>query len=360
MKIKPGTLPKGVRVIAVLFVAACLARVYSCVRGPDVPRFPGLPTPARPIAVAVMPPADLANRLALEQRSDHGHRSRCTRLGLLALGLVETIEPPPLFPSRSILDRIFGYEVTPAFYVTGTDTIFVSTKDHPSLAHEWIHALDDQHGTRLRDAIDPAVSLDRRIALRAAIEGTAIHLVGSQPQTLLLGNDFDVNSWTFAYSIGPRYVSVLARRDAARALRLRPESVYEVLFLAAPPVRNTDWADWPGTLLCEDELGVLALLTAMNQSGAASRDDAMRVARAWAGDRLSVRLLDGERLIFWEIALADSLAASIWRRTGKLHLSLVGSAHVTERVLGGAPELFDHPLSALRKLSSAVDSVRAK
>lgn len=346
-----GSLPWGIKALAVLLLLGASARIYAWVSGPDLPEIPGLPEPVRPIALAVRSPTELTARLEIERRKDAGEISRCSRLGLLDLRLVEEIEAPPALPVLSVTDRLFDGRTSPAFYVAGSDTVFLPSENHPSLAHEWIHALDDQSSSRMREAMDPTTPLDRRIALRAAIEGAAIHVIGARAYPLPLIDDFDANIWTFAYTLGPAYVRGAAGSDAAAALALRPATTYEVLFGETPEPRATEWSSQPGDLLCAEELGVLALLTGMNRADAV-RDEILSVARAWAGDRMEVRLHNGVRTTYWSVAFSDERAADIWRRTGKLSLQMTADARLSEHVIAAesapAPDATVEALRGIR------------
>lgn len=342
-----GKVPMGVKILVFLFLIAKVAWGVWGDRRAKLPDIPGLPPPSRPVVIATKPLSELRARLQLDLQRDHGAQTRCTRLGLYELGLVDTIESSSLRLLPSLIDRVLGHESSPVFYVAGSDTIFLSTKNHPSLPHEWVHALDDQHSDRMREAFATTTSLDRRIALRAVIEGTAIVLVGGEHQPLQLTDNFDLNSWTFAYTFGPSYVSTHAGNDSRAALELWPATTYEVLFLAPPQTRNEAWSDHPGSLLCEDELGVLALITAMSGAGA-SREETLLVARSWTGDRLEVRLTDGVRRTTWEVAFTQPEAAAVWRRTAKLNLHLTSSAQLLERIVDSPADRDPHPLKSLR------------
>lgn len=311
----------------ILVIAALGTRIWAHIEKPDVPRLRGLPEPIRPIHIIELPIDELQARLDLERRKNAGADARCQRLAMFYLGLISTVEPMIVPPYESWLEKIFAQPTVPAFYVGGTDTIYTIDRSHPAIRHEWVHAIDDQHAMRISRSGENLMTTDERLALRAAIEGTAQVLNGLSSVPLPLEPDLDRSAWAFAYNVGPLYIKRQARHDPHHLFSLVPRTTHAVLYdetindpvpIPAPLLQSNE------RLLCSDRLGALALLVAFKITGPVT-NITYHVARSWAGDRLDLILADHQHRARWHIAFSDSLAAQAWLKGPAIHLSRFSS-----------------------------------
>jgi hypothetical protein len=280
------------------------------------PAVPGLPAAPRALTLQYLEPQALNRRLADVHRAEYSDTVRCRRLGLMALGLVHVVEPPPLFMPTGWLDRFLPGNAMGGFYVPGSDTLFLPATMSVDMAHEVVHAYDDQTGTRIRQQ-SRAHTTDEGVALRAAIEGSAIVASHGTAVAALFNGDLDNNAVVLAYGMGPSYVRQAARDDMAAMMRLAPMTTAAILFAGdnAPASPRLHWPDpvlAPGErVLCADVVGALGVLTALAGMDAPLRD-ATAVAGGWAGDRVLVVDTPSGPRADWSIAFRDSAAAAIW------------------------------------------------
>lgn len=311
---------------AVILCASLFSRVWLYVEEREVPRIKGLPQPIRPIHIVELESDQFQNRLNAERHRNAGAEARCQRLAMFHLGLVSMVEPPITPPYESWLDKILPQVSVPAFYIGGTDTIYTIDRLHPSVRHEWVHAIDDQYSERIRRSSHVATT-DERVALRAAIEGTAQVLIGAPPIPLPIEPDLDRGAWAFAYNVGPLYVKRQASHDLSELFALAPRTTHEVLYdnsqdpvdIAPPPLAPRE------RLLCSDRLGALGVLVAFRKFNSLT-PEVYHTARSWRGDRLDLLLVGDRHRIRWHVVFADSQAARFWAQGPAAHWSLLSTA----------------------------------
>jgi hypothetical protein len=289
---------------------------------------PGVPAPRRVITIQRLVADSFAARLATVSDRALTPGRRCQRLALHALGLVRAVEPPTQAvndpPATAAWDarRLARGDSRPtvtAFYGQGTDTIVaMETASHRALAHEWVHAVDDERSDRLARGAGPNTT-DEALALHAAIEGTAMVAVPMSLPAVAFTSDLDINAWILAYAIGPRYIRRVTHGALPAAFALSPGSVWEILFgpsasrASRPPLEPPALAGGE-RLLCSDQLGALAVLTALRRTRI-SAGEASTMARAWAGDRVD-RVLerDGSVRVVWRVRFTTGHARVAWAR----------------------------------------------
>jgi hypothetical protein len=298
----------GVAILSALLSWAVRPNPWRALR--DVPK------PLRPVAVVRLSDEAFTERVrALQAVEVRAEDMKCRRLGLLDLGLVSALEPKVDVLPESLFERVQGHRTQPAFYRVGSDTVFFVVQGDPTVAHELVHALEDQHSERMR-AATAAQTLDERIALRAASEATAVLVSGGAAAPLRFGTNYDYNAYVLAYGFGPAYARRAAPgRTFQDLLALHPGSTREVMFGAPPTQRESAPAaelSEDEALLCSDRLGALGLLSALNASGVPS-EMALQAAEAWVDDRMDViRTPDGQRRTAWSVRFDSAEAARIW------------------------------------------------
>lgn len=191
--------------------------------GEATPTVAGLPAARRPVAIQRVPDDSLRETLAALEAMALTDETRCRRRGLQQLGLVATVETPALSTVNSWQQRATGRPTIGAVYVPIAagdkgGRILATADDRLTLAHEYVHAIDDQRSGRMALA-RRARSTDEQLALRAAIEGTAMAAVGTAPLRAPLTGDLDRNAWVLAYGIGPRWVHARTRNELPAAGR---------------------------------------------------------------------------------------------------------------------------------------------
>lgn len=265
-------------------------------------------------AVVELTPMDMNKRLDAMQRKGITPLVRCRRLAMKELGIIAQIEPPITLKDNSWLDKmtrtVTEKAKVEAFYVVGRDTLYVLSRQSPAIAHELVHAWEDRQSDRMRSA--QAATTDQQIALRAAIEGTAV-LATKQPRpSLNLGPNLDDNAWGLAYSLGPRYVERFGRTGPRSWLELRPESTYDLMYdkIGTQAIEPPQDSAATG---CSDRLGPLAVLTAA-LAWQTEMPLALRLARQWRGDRLDVWADGVSRQVKWQVVFDDSLSTSDWNQ----------------------------------------------
>jgi len=298
----------------------------------------------------------------------------------VALGLL-----PDTLDFEALLLDLYTEQVL-GYYDPTSETMFVvdgADEDAlgPVLAHELVHALQDQH-TNLDSLIAPARGNDRQVAAHAAMEGHAMLVMLAVlteqasgrvidpaelpdpaqelgPAVAAQNDQFPVfrsapriirETLLFPYLGGAGFVHALWRSRApmdrypAPIDSLLPQSTEQVMrprdrFLARrdEPAELT-WSAVPDgmTRIREDNLGQLETAVFLAQhlgDGARSRAD------GWNGDRYL--LLQGERgdVLYWASvwesgaaadAFADGVRRTASRRTGR-------TVHVERGEIGGQP-----------------------
>lgn len=308
--------------------AGVAALVLSSLSGNAPVRVDGLPPVERPITVTEVSTSEFERLLRSRPDGGDTNLEQCRRAGLRRLGLVSTAESDGV--GEAIVSRITGQPMSAAFYRAGSDTVFTTDREHPAVRHEYVHAIDDQLGPRMQLAARGTT--DRQAALRAAIEGTAVARLRTSPAAVPFGKDLDVNAWALAYGLGAGYVREHAQGNWEKAMALAPKTTYEILFGYPPPRRSSLPLPPDQDALCQDEVGVLGVITALQASGIGG-EDATRIARAWVGDRLRVYRENDAVRSSWTVEFADSLAAAEWRRGPQLRLAMTKSdVRLTTRI----------------------------
>jgi len=266
------------------------------------------PTPPSPMkqnpVVVSLSPRHFDNRLRREQRQLMTIQERCTRRGLVALGLVSHVEPPAAISVRrgafwEPIQDLWRPGQAQAFYVPGRDTILVVEGAESSIRHELVHAWEDERSPRMKTTATGSLTLDERMAWRAAIEATAIILAGERSLLAKPSASLDANAWLLAYSIAPAWAYERAGSDAARLTALRPISAASVLFGQSPvlPALPT-----PAPNECVDRIGPLGILTLALVADPKNEASAWKLARSWRGDALRV----SNNSVRWTISMSSS------------------------------------------------------
>lgn len=279
-----------------------------------------------------------------------------------ALGLI-----PDTLDLRSLLLALYTEQVM-GFYDPDTKTLYVmqgvpAGALRPVLAHELVHALQDQHAD-LDSLIAPSRGNDRQLAAQAALEGQATLVMFRVELEDRLGRRVPVDalpdlageigramqsqnarfpvfhgapaiiraSVLYPYTAGSRFVQALWRRHpgAAPLDSLLPQSTEQVShptsrFLEtrdAPteirlgPTTAAAGADAGGwTVMYENTLGQAELGVALQQH---LGEAAARFADGWDGDRFLLLRRGRRQALLWysvwdDAASADSFAAAYRR-----------------------------------------------
>lgn len=311
--------------MGLLLVAGVVQKLFT------QPHLDTLPPPRQVITIVEAPPEQLYQRLQkMRNQKFQDPTFRCQRLALHQLGLVEEVEPTfqtrPQHPDlgqliKQTLGLSHGRQLQiKAFYLQGTDTIFVREGASKGvIQHELAHALENQHTSRM-EILKQAPSFDQRLALRVAIEGTALVAGGKAARSptgnTLYSENLDHNETLERYLESIRYVHRRADGNARKALQLQPASMYEVLY--GEP-RKGDL--WPETSTqpnrCSNQLGVVGLATALRQIPMLGVDR-QRIMRHWVDDQLLYS--PDQQQGTWKIALSDHRAVSLLRLLSTVHL----------------------------------------
>jgi hypothetical protein len=310
-------------VLPIILVVAAIAWGYRMTNPEFVIDRRGLPAEMRPVHVVRLD-GERHEHALHKAGAPHLAGSGCARTGLRMLGLGGE---PRFDPEPSLMERIEGERMLPSFYRPGSDTLFIQQGGKGNLRHEYIHALHDQYSD-LVAMLAGAETLDARVAVRAVVEGVAVHYTRGASLPLPSGATFEHNELVVAYGAGPRYV---ARHsvDVLSAFQLHPVTAYEVLFHDAPRL-----ADLPPPALaqgegieCTDRLGVTGMLAALAASSLPPGSEGDLVLAAWRGDRMDViRDVDGERRVVWTVALGSARASELWSAGPALHIPLTRPA----------------------------------
>lgn len=212
--------------------------------------------------------------------------------------------------------------------------------------HEYVHALQDQHydlsalSDRRRDAVD----LDYRLALTALVEGDATNIM-SQYLDLLLSEDRETTlrehrqanrdaaalAWPaglprvveeelrFAYLQGAKFAAAvydeIGWHGIERAFREHPTLTSEQILhpdrflagegaIAVDPPDHSAAVDEGWRLPYDNSVGEFYLRQHLQTKF--SRDDALRLAQGWGGDRLQIFSDAGDNLIWVWYQVWDS------------------------------------------------------
>ena len=320
------TLPPRTRagIVAVFFLGVGLG-LLSYVSERHFGASPPLP-PHRPIAVVESTPASLNARLQRAISQDLDGTARCQRVALVELGIARGADGVPDV-SPNLIGMLRQATLAPTFYLHSSDTIFTADRLSPVVEHEMIHALDDQYSGRMTRATK-AETTDERIALRAAIEGTALYMTNARPRQITMGPDIDRVALSLAYRWGPDYVAKnTTGRSLEQAFALEPETSYEVLFHVPPAAvsrlgeATLDGTDSDSEFLCSDRLGPAGVISAYFATHETpDPDEALRFAEAWVDDLL-VRTHDEYGAhVTWMVRFRNQAWARRWLATVGLTL----------------------------------------
>lgn len=325
----------------------------------------GLLEAKRPIAVVTLDKAKFYRLLNQEQQRRYGHSAlRCQRRALKQLGVVDRIEPNYLHPDLGVLPQdalsrawngvvsalqgaLDGADVA-SFYRTGSDTIYVNRDQGGTLKHEVVHALEDQWSDR-PERLREAATTDQRLALKAVIEGTALHFGGGKGATEWYTGDFDQDSWIFIYRAGESYLQQRGSRDLQSAFELTPEHTYPILtgddrnqYLRPEPAEAASGEK----RLCSDELGAFGVYSYLLAAGLKAEDVAL-VSASWMGDRIDhLGQEAGERRTVWRLYFDNPQAVRLFEealaeRLGHLPDHVVIEPSVPEEASGTSLQSLD-------------------
>jgi hypothetical protein len=183
-----------------------------------------------------------------------------------------------------------------AFYVPGTDTLFLLGSDNASIGHEYVHALEDQLPAGRMRTMASRTTTDGRIALRMAIEGTAEVLRGEPGEVFRSTSSFTGNALHLQYNVAPRILRQRGDTTLDRALSWAPTSVAAALGLS--------WAEREGTATpdgCTDQLGITGIATVI--AGTPFQTKLTQIARTVAGDSIAYDRTAPVPSVSWHIFL---------------------------------------------------------
>jgi hypothetical protein len=295
----------------------------------EVSALRGLPPP--PLLQLVELPADQLAQAALDaaardwpEAARRGQALLLWRLGLLPAesDLLQLLAPALEAKLEAFYARRQG---VPTLFVRNTLT---GNRRRGALAHELVHALQDQEHALLRRLGDAALSADRRGALHALAEADALAVVeqlglaasadSSEPEPSLLPRVLE-RSLAAPYRDGRAKVSEALGEGGFAAvdrwLRAPPESTHALLqpVSSAPGVELPELVAPSGWLRRHaDVLGEQGLRVVLDEEGVAAAE----LAAHWRADRLTVFQWEGSQreeegsLLGWELELADPEAAA--------------------------------------------------
>lgn len=264
---------------------------------PDVVVPKGAPDLLRPIAIVRVSEDEFRARLTGASTTGLSRLRACQRLLHHALGLL------PEAPSEET-PNLVGFlnahtQLPTAVYLPGRDTILVYYQNPTTIQHEWLHALEDQRGTRFA-LMKTATTTDERLALRTASEGFALARSGGLQTSYRSSGDLDGVMLRVSYSVGGRFFrnrSINWEEDISFA----PTSLADLL-------GTTGYQSHPGEMLadgCTDRLGPVGILAIASLAPAES-EDPLRLAERWLGDSARLtRSTDGDRAT-WSIWLRET------------------------------------------------------
>lgn len=283
----------------------------------------GLPPP-RALQLLALPAPQLAQvALAVAARDWPEPARRAQALLLWRLGLL---------PADSDLLQLLAPALEAqleAFYARheGVPTLFVrstlgGSRRRGALAHELVHALQDQEHALLRRLADETVSTDRRSVLHALAEADALAVVeqlGLSPSAAASEQPAPLLPAVLQRSLAAPYHDGRGRVAAAlheggfaavdRCLAAPPGSTQALLQAELPGAPAAELAELAAPAGWQrrhaDVLGEQGLRVVLEEEGAAG---AVLAAR-WRADRLSVFQREDASLLGWELLLADPQAA---------------------------------------------------
>jgi hypothetical protein len=341
--------------------ADCQREIYglmACLRGERVE--------AGPPPVALMSEAAAEQMLASATPSmDPGNPDDFPAAvrGLELLGLVD----PGLVGSESdVLD--ITIQSVAAFYRPETREVVVIDRGerandldaNATLAHEFVHALQDRRHDLNAFGNDLELDSDRSLALLAVVEGEAMlyqllmmlaydgvsldranydgmfeYLVQQATElTLSRGSPMVSASGIFPYTYGARYMGERWLQGKAAALdgiyEQPPDSSLEVMWTGPesdlPAIES--FSDLPAALdgyrfVVDDVAGAWVLFSRLLELPGSNATDLSRLVAAWKGDRFWVYQSEDEQgagAVLWWVDWRDSSAASrfaaLWREVG--------------------------------------------
>lgn len=300
--------------------------------------------PLEPITPVVLTRDELRDRFQAELFADYSPEE--ARRDVLALSAFDFIARDyDLYQAQLDLhsEGVLGfYDPETAEFVVVSDGALLDPAAQWTHAHEFVHALQDQHYDL--DALnDESLDSERRAAIRALAEGEAelvqyLYLFeggffNQQEVTAIINaqgranRDFLVNfppilikDLSFPYTSGVDYFLDLYREGDFAAIdeawRNPPQSTEHILhpdryragdapqIVALPPLTGTLGAGWE--LVDEDILGEFYLREYLDQQLTTSV--ATRVSTGWGGDRYAVYWNEAEQALVMALRLAWDIA----------------------------------------------------
>ncbi len=298
--------------------------------------------PLRPVERVLMTQAQLRARILEDfEEESSPEEIRDYTLTLAAFDLVD-----PDIDLYDLLVRLYTEQIA-GFYDPETEQIYVIADtglmgqlERLTYAHEFTHALQDQHfdleALGLRDNADEVYDDEYLNAIQALVEGDAsltqqrfmdAHYSASDMATLMresLEIDTTVldsapevlrEGLMFPYNYGETFVRALYRDDGLAAVDAAfvnpPVSTEHILhperyrsgdmpqFISLPPLTDTLGAGW--RLVYEEVWGEFSTRYYLAQR--IPKDDAETAAEGWGGDRYAVhyRESDGAFVLVWRI-----------------------------------------------------------
>jgi hypothetical protein len=322
--------------------------------------------PLRPVTVTLLTTDQLRERLATHLMEEiTPEKARDDTLVYVAFDFLAADFDLYGFLLDLYSEQVAGfYDPETAEFVVVSDGEVFDLFEQWTYAHEYVHALQDQH-FGLASINDETLTSEQRLALRALAEGEAtliqlqylleffsqaevsqLFATGLQSDRTILEQAPPIlsASLSFPYEAGFEFVSFLysqggwAAIDAAWATP--PQSTSHILhparYLAGetalavslPPLTSTLGAGW--RLLEEDILGEFYLRQYLGQQLA--EQEVSRVTTGWGGDRYAVYSNDGDELVMvlrlaWntvgaQAEFATAYAVFAGRRSGANEQSL--------------------------------------
>lgn len=263
----------------------------------------------RPVHVSHLEEDAFVARWREVVRAGMSEEGRCRRIALHRLALITSIE------SRMAERGILGDRNIPrAFYVSGTDSIFVLEGESASvIRHEMVHALDDQTSDRISLLADPSLTTDEVAALRAAMEGLATAWAHVRLFPIRWSGNLDHNTLVLSYLHAAHLSRAGESISPAEAIAIVPPGTYALLFPGAADPHRSTWHSGGGEqdgegARCSDVGGALAVFTALLSAGT-ERATAELATRDWIGDRIT---LNRSGDVHWSAAFASQWALDTW------------------------------------------------
>jgi len=322
--------------------------------------------PLRPITVTLLTTDQLRERLAVQIMEEMTpEKARDDTLVYVAFDFLTADFDLYGFLLDLYSEQVAGfYDPETAEFVVVSDGETFDLFEQWTYAHEYVHALQDQH-FGLASINDDGLASEQRLALRALAEGEAtliqlqylleffsqaevsqLFATGLQSDRTILEQAPPIlsASLSFPYEVGFEFVSFLYSQGGWAAIDAAwtnpPQSTSHILhpsrYLAGetalavslPPLTSSLGAGW--RLLEEDVLGEFYLRQYLGQQLA--EQEVNRAATSWGGDRYAVYSNEADELVMvlrlaWNTASAQAEFATAYatfatRRSGANEQSL--------------------------------------